>query len=114
MRYQVKILLSVTLMIFLYACGMVKENRIRESVLSDSNLPSHIREAIQQKQIMVGMTKQQVIASWGEPCWWCYGTRQSSVGDTWEYNVFGSSVYGAGSGAYLYFDNNNILKYWSK
>ncbi|GKS69549.1 hypothetical protein W03_15530 [Nitrosomonas sp. PY1] len=70
------------------------------------------------KDIMVGMTKDQVLASWGKPCGWCYGTRQSSTGDIWEYNKFGSSYIGSylgvRSNTYLYFDTRDILRYWVK
>lgn len=65
-------------------------------------------------KIRVGMTKQEVINAWGQPCWHCYGTRKTSNGDTWEYNVFGSGSMGAGSGTYLFFDRNDVLKYWSQ
>lgn len=102
------------LVIFLSGCAHHQQINVRNQILSDADTPQHVKEKIINKQISVGMTKKQVIASWGEPCWWCYGTRQSSMGDTWEYNVFGSSAYGAGSGTYLFFDSNGVLKYWSK
>ena len=82
-------------------------------MLNDSTIPANISTAIRNKEIMVGMTKEQVIASWGEPCWMCYGMRRSSSGDTWEYNPGGITSLGIGAGTYLYFDNNDVLRYWN-
>lgn len=96
-------------------CGCVSQQYLsyRNSVISNPELPESIRQQIISKQISMGMTKEHVIASWGEPCWICYGTRKSSSGDMWEYNVFGAGSYGAGGGTYLFFDNNGILRHWS-
>ncbi len=107
--------------IFLLAgCGAMKENRIRQEVLSDTSLPEETRRAIDLKELAVGMTKEQVIASWGLPCKWCYGTRKNPGGDTWEYHIpgadfpiVGSDFIGIGTGTYLYFDKDGRLRYWS-
>lgn len=95
-------------------CSTALEERTRSDVLSKEDLSPEIRRTIMNKKIMVGMTKDQVIASWGKPCSWCYGTRQSSTGDTWEYSKFGSSYIGVRSSTYLYFDNRDVLRYWVK
>lgn len=95
-------------------CGVMQERTARREALADPKLTPEIRAAIEGKQIRVGMTKQQVIAAWGNPCWWCYGTRTTSRGDSWEYNLFGSSAYGIGNGTYLYFDTAGRLTYWSR
>lgn len=101
-------------------CGVIKENRIRQEVLSDTGLPEEIRRAIDLKQLVAGMTKEQVIASWGLPCKWCYGTRKNPGGDTWEYHIpganspiVGADFIGIGTGTYLYFDKDGKLKHWS-
>jgi hypothetical protein len=110
-----KELFQIAFLIFcLTGCGFAQEIKIKNQVLSYPNLSPDTRKAIQEKTIKAGMTKEQVIASWGNPCWYCYGTRENSWGDTWEYNVFGSSSYGAGSGTYLYFDRSGYLEHWSK
>ena len=88
-------------------------NETRRQVLADPATPPAIRQAIEQEKIRVGMTKQQVIAAWGPPCGYCYGTRESSWGDTWEYNVFGTTSSGIGRGTYLYFDRTGTLTGWS-
>lgn len=98
----------------LSGCGLMQERAARREALADPNLSQRTRAAIEAEKIHVGMTQQQVIAAWGNPCWWCYGTRQTSHGDVWEYNVFGSSPYGAGSGTYLWFDQTGHLTHWSR
>jgi hypothetical protein len=64
-------------------------------------------------RLTVGMTKAEVRASLGDPCGTCYGTRHNSWGDTWEYNVFGSSGMGIGSGTIVYFDSSGRVTGWS-
>ncbi|MCC8996458.1 MAG: hypothetical protein LM517_05280 [Nitrosomonas sp.] len=110
----------VAVILLMSGCGAVKENRIRYEVLSDSSLPEEIRRAIDHKELVAGMTRQQVIASWGLPCKWCYRTQKSRGGDIWEYHIpgadsiiVGSDFIGIGTGTYLYFDKDGILKYWS-
>ena len=112
--YSHKIFAAVIIVIFVSGCGAIKSNQVRQSVMSDPNLSAEMRRIINENKIRVGMTKAQVIASWGSPCGHCYGTRQRSSGDSWEYNIFGSSYMGAGSGTYLYFDNKGILQHWSR
>ncbi|PXW89959.1 outer membrane protein assembly factor BamE [Nitrosomonas sp. Nm84] len=110
----------IVAILLLHGCGAVRENRIRQEVLADANMSAEIRKAIDQKELVAGMTKEQVIASWGLPCKWCYGTRKSPSGDTWEYVLFGSNlpingsdIIGIGKGIYLFFDSNGTLKHWS-
>lgn len=114
--------LSITLiaaLILLHGCGATRENKIRQEVLADTDMPAEIRSAIDQKELTAGMTKEQVIAAWGLPCKWCYGTRRSPGGDTWEYNLIGGDLlvngsdFSLGSGIYVFFDQYGILKYWS-
>lgn len=113
-------IIAIATILLLSGCSAVRDNRIRQEVLADSNLPEEIRSAIDLKELAVGMTQEQVIASWGSPCKWCYRTRKSSSGDTWEYHIpgadsiiVGSDFIGIGTGTYLYFDKDKILKHWS-
>lgn len=109
-----RLMVVLAVLVALGGCGLMQERAARREALADPGLSERTRAAILAKQIHVGMTQQQVVAAWGQPCWWCYGTRQTSAGDVWEYNVFGSSVYGAGSGKYLRFDRTGRLTYWSR
>ncbi|MBS0425614.1 MAG: hypothetical protein JSR71_14695 [Proteobacteria bacterium] len=119
-KNKILIIVLAALIFLLNGCSAVKENRIRQDVLSDANLPEETRRAINLKELVAGMTKEQVIASWGLPCKWCYGTRRNPGGDTWEYHIpgaespiVGADFIGIGTGIYLYFDKDGILKYWS-
>lgn len=108
------ILKLIVFLPMLYSCGIIHDQKVfehRQQLLNDTRTPSHIRSAIQTKRIVTGMTKDQVIASWGLPCELCYGTRRSSNGDVWEYNDMGQ--FAPGLGTFLYFDNAGILKHWS-
>lgn len=113
-RSRARAALMLAGVVVLGGCGIMQEREARRLALADPNLTPEIRAAIHAKHIRVGMTKRQVLAAWGNPCWYCYGTRQTSRGDVWEYNVFGSSSYGIGSGKYLYFDSTGHLTYWSR
>lgn len=64
--------------------------------------------------IQNGMTKDEVIASIGQPCSYCYGTLESSSGDTWEYNTFGTAAIGIGRGKYIFFNNKDKVIGWLK
>jgi hypothetical protein len=107
------LLVVFTTAFLLSGCGMVADKQHREAVLS-KDLSPDIRRAIVNKKIKKGMSKEEVKAAWGRPCWYCHGTRTTSEGDWWEYNEFGSGSYGAGSGTYLFFGNDGILDYWSR
>lgn len=111
---RLKFVSVIVFLILLVGCGAIQEANIKKQVLADPHLNAKIRNAIENGEIKVGMTKNQVIASWGNPCSYCYGARNSSWGDTWEYNEFGSSSYGVGAGTYLFFSSAGILKGWSQ
>lgn len=98
----------------LIGCGFAHEANIKQRVLADPALPTEIRSSIERGRIMAGMSKDQVIAAWGNPCWYCPGTRENSWGDTWEYNPFGTGRYSIGAGTYLFFDASGQLRHWSK
>lgn len=65
------------------------------------------------RHLEVGMTKDQVRASMGNPCGPCYGTTHNSWGDTWEYNAFGTGSQGIGNGTIVYFDAGGKVTGWS-
>lgn len=83
-----------------------KQLKAREDyIAAHPKIKSEFAEAIRAAKIRVGMSKDDVKASWGTPCWYCHGTRQSTWGDTWEYNIFGTGSYGVGAGTYVFFDD---------
>lgn len=109
-----RIILTTALAITLTACVNPMETPRWKYIEANPHLSDEIKGAIFHQQIMPGMTKEQVRAAIGEPCGYCYGTRTSSTGDTWEYNTFGTSIYGAGRGQYVFFNNKGKVIGWNK
>lgn len=109
-----RLLIIALLLAFVAGCGLAYEANLRKQVLADPATPTAIKESIEHDRIRVGMSKDQVVAAWGSPCWYCPGTRENSWGDTWEYNPFGTGRYSIGAGTYLFFDSAGHLKHWSK
>ena len=109
-----KTIIALAMCALLTNCGMAYNAKIKNEVLNSPETSYSTKELIKARKITVGMTQKEVIASWGSPCGHCYGTRKSSAGEWWEYNVFGSGRYSAGAGTYLFFDNTGKLKYWSE
>ena len=97
------ILLLVGLLIFLIGCMSPQQLELREIIFANPNCSPRIKQLIREEGIIVGMTKEQVIASWGEHCWWCYGTTKSSWGDTWQYGY-----------QILFFNSQGILTGWTR
>ena len=58
--------IMILLVIFLFACSSPEE-RQEVYVSNHPNLRGDIKTFILEGKIMLGMTKEQVIASWGEP-----------------------------------------------
>ena len=48
------------------------------------------------------MTKEQVEAAWGKPCFSCTGTVEREWGDSWEYPT-----------QIVFFDKNGVLLRWA-
>ncbi|HKJ94857.1 MAG TPA: hypothetical protein VKA32_04430 [Gammaproteobacteria bacterium] len=72
-------------------------------------IPDRYKKAIKDGQIMEGMSKDEVRASWGDPCGLCYGTTSNSWGDSWEYGIPNS----ASTGQIVYFDPSGSVTGWS-
>lgn len=89
----------------------VSHNARLEYIAAHQEESANIRQSILDGKIETGMTKADVVASWGQPCSYCYGTTHNSWGDSWEYNIEGSAAPGAGT--YVYFDDNGLVTGWS-
>lgn len=106
-----KTLISIAVILFVLAgCGPSKMALRQAYIDAHPELDYDTREWIRNGKIAKGMTKEQVRASWGDPCWYCYGTRRASWGDSWEYNIFGTS---RGIGTVVYFDSADRVRGWS-
>jgi sRNA-binding protein len=77
-----------------------KERAKRERDAKISTFPIHIQELIKSKKMQLGMTKEQVIFSWGKP-----EQINRSVGS---WGVHEQWVYG---GTYLYFENDVLISW---
>lgn len=100
---------ALALVIMTTACTTPLERR-SQYVNARPDIPRDISQNIREGKVSVGMTKEQVEVSWGKPCWYCYGTRESTYGDTWEYNIFGTGSYGIGTGTYVFFDRSDRVR----
>lgn len=66
--------------------------------------------AIETGAITEGMSQEQVIASWGEPC--CSlinGVTHTAYGDVWRYTMYEDIP-----GTYIYFDRTGHVIYWTQ
>lgn len=96
--------------ILIFLCGCVTQQDRLDWLATHPDTPPRIAQAVSQGAITQGMTKAQVRASWGTPCGLCYGTTQSSWGDTWEYNPLGYGSYSTGT--IVYFDSAGRVRGW--
>ncbi|HET7308185.1 MAG TPA: hypothetical protein VFK24_10290 [Gammaproteobacteria bacterium] len=102
-----KILNFVILALLLSAlagCAFIRTPGMRANWLKEhpwvAKLTPHIADDIAAGKITVGMTKEEVKASWGEPCCAVYvpSIVRSPYGDRWYYQLGASSV-----GTFIYF-----------
>jgi hypothetical protein len=125
-----KITIATLLSVSLFSCSLTPSDPVLLKIMNDETLteqqkqdaiferkgimqygfgfskwPKHIKTAIKNREIVTGMTKAQVSASWGNPL----RVFRNSYGDTWQY---GGLFYYTKRG-YLYFDKNDILTDWS-
>lgn len=81
-----------------YSSGFYAENMYRREVVSrHPNWPEKTRQAILEGSVFVGMTKEQVRASWGE----AYEVNRTLT----QYGVHEQWVYGIYKYSFLYFDD---------
>jgi len=77
--------------------------------------PSHIRDAIEREQIVVGMTKLQAAASWGTPTTFRQATYRSQSVEMWVYGVVPGEgplptlASGPDRNRFLYFDGDELV-----
>lgn len=74
-------------------------------------IPPRIANAIRQGAITQGMSKAEVIASWGKPCCAVYRpwVTHTPNGDVWLYTP---DPYVAGT--YIYFDKTGHVAFWTQ
>lgn len=89
-KYKTKInnlgLIVCLLMTTLTACENAptrREDLVAQHPEWDVNTVNVIRSG----KIFKGMTKEQVRAAWGRPCYTCQGTTSGAWGESWEYST---------------------------
>lgn len=96
--------LSLLVILFLQSCtGMMASQRRERYVDEHPWINEETREAILAGEIMIGMLRSQVIASWGHP-----DDINRSIGSWGRHEQW---VYGQTTAVYLYFEDG-ILTSW--
>jgi len=75
-----KLLVAVVVCGMLCSCGLAENMAVRRRVLQDPSTSARAREAIREGKIFVGMTRDELLASWGPPRWWSPCSRKFMVG----------------------------------
>ena len=91
---KIKVIILVLLAgVFLTSCAAVKQNRIKKQILNDPSVSEYTKECIRNKQIHVGMTKEEVYASLGPYCYWSPCTTklvtENGTMESWDYSLIG-------------------------
>ena len=90
---------------FLMGCvAAINAQRREQYILNHPELSANMKRTIAVGTIMIGMTKEQVIASWGRPRDINRTVTRYSTREQWVYGEFPYSTY-------IYFENN-ILTSW--
>jgi len=101
-----KTLFVILTIVLLTGCVSTSSSIITEDFVR--NHPEYNWERIHQRQVVVGMTKDEVLLSWGEP----RDINRASYGDQWVYGSSIRSIQHRGN-RYLHFDTNGVLTSWN-
>jgi hypothetical protein len=101
-RSFILFLFIVLLSIFSGCAGALRESYVKEH----PELDGKTKKAILAEKIIIGMSKEEVIASWGNPhdinkSVGSWGVHEQWVYGYWSYNVFIPT-------SYLYFENEKL------
>ncbi len=80
---KVGVLIALAL---LTACEVAPVRR-EEYIAKHPEWAPKMVELIRAGMIAKGMTKEQVRAAWGRPCWLCQGTTKGPWGSSWEFDT---------------------------
>ena len=86
---------------------MIRQEKVKTYFEENPKLSDDIKRCILNKKIRIGMTKEQVLLSWGRPCE--YGSCINKTVGAW--GVHEQWVYSSPYGPYLYFENG-VLTSW--
>ncbi len=77
----------VLLALFLLTACEVAPVRREDYIAKHPEWEPKMVELIRAGMIAKGMTKEQVRAAWGRPCWLCQGTTKGPWGEAWEFDT---------------------------
>jgi len=75
-----KLLVVIAVCGMLCSCGLAQQIALRKRVLQDPMTSARAREAIREGKIFVGMTRDELLASWGPAKWWSPCSRKFTLG----------------------------------
>ncbi len=88
-----------------YYAGFYAENLYRKEIVDrHPEWSEDIKQAILRGGVVIGMTKEQARAAWGEPTHVNTTVTQSVVNEQWVYNMIGVL-------SFLYFENGILTSY---
>ena len=110
------ICLSMILMVGCMSAEQLREYELKRAIRLNKIFDANpdwswtIRDNIMNEKISLGMTKEQVLLSWGHPCGGFNSCINTSIG-VW--GVHEQWVYHSPYGPYLYFENGTLTS-WQK
>lgn len=90
----------VILILCVFATGC---NSLRTRTV-DESWPASIKKCVSEGHLMVGMTKEQALASWGRPSHVTQTVDQTGVYENWQYQFTYNNI-----GTLVYFKNGKII-----
>lgn len=86
--------------LLLIACENAPVRR-EELLAQHPEWDAQLQQLIREGYLAKGMTKDQVRAAWGRPCWSCTGTTKGNWGEAWEYST-----------QVVFFDKEGLVTRW--
>ncbi len=101
--------ISIIVIMVLFLCGSttVEEQRRKQFIQSNATLNEDMKLHISEGKIQLGMTEEQVIASWGEPIYRHeeHDLNFHNIGEEWRYGEY----FVSNSQDYLYFEEGKLI-----
>lgn len=85
-KKNIKHILPIFMVLLIQACESPPVRR-EEMIAQHPEWDPQTVKIIEGGYLQKGMTKEQVKAAWGRPCWTCTGTTSGDWGEAWEYQT---------------------------
>ena len=100
-----RIIFSVLFMLLVISCSPPKQSSRNRYIHDNPGLTTEIKKAIRDGDIIPGMNKEHVLASWASPILKGFEIENDVSYETWIYPNMKNSPY-----VNLYFDNDVVVK----